>query len=130
MGRVTESEDNEAQIRALMTYCNQKDVYPSASKGLLVIDDMEPVHAFNAWRRMRMLLLPNWSTMIKSTLSVALLNQAFDGAFDPNQSMAELTLERVFDALAAYDELSVHGPIHPITRARIVLDHLLEETHG
>lgn len=131
MGRVVEAEDNAAQARALSQYCNQKEVYPSASKGLLIIDDMEPVHAFNAWRRMRMLLLPTWPVAIKTDLSVALLNQAFDGAFDPDRLVTELTLEMVFDALEAADlAADADKPLHPITRARLVLDYLTEETHA
>lgn len=126
-------EDVTAQVQDLAQNCNQGELYPSASKGWVPIADMDPVHAFNAWRRMRMLLLPQWRTMIHSELAVALLNQAFDGqAHNVLPTPAtELTLELVFDALDSVDKAfdEDQHPFHPITRARIVLEYLTKETN-
>jgi hypothetical protein len=115
----------------LQRYIDQDRLYPSESKGIVEISGMEPVHAFNAYRNLRMRTLPNWPVVQTSPLAKALLAQAFDGRIPEFlvrtvEQPAKVSLEDVFDALEELDQIPAH---HPVTRARIVHDHLTKEKH-
>ena len=119
-------------------YLQQDKSYPSESKGGAVdIRDMEPAHAYRAYRSLRMMFFPEWPEVKHSYLIAALIERAMEGdvALKRKGESARhtLTIEDVFDALQKVNDTVVANgkPLHPITRARIVHTHLtLKETHG
>lgn len=124
-------------MRLTHAQLRQSDVWPSESKGKdIPIWDMDPRHAFNAWRKLRDDAANEgmWLTVRLSPLAQRLLHQAMDEEvvysdtlpesplFAELDSPEDTLLERCFDGLSAIDALTkAHdGPLHPIRRAQVM----------
>lgn len=119
-------------MRIDKSYLRQTHIWPSESKGEDVpIYNMEPPHAYGAWRLLRREAQSEdrWISEVRlSPLATTLLRQALGELVVFVDTLPEVELDaqdellaRCYDALA---ELDVVQETHPVRRAQIVARHI------